>query len=480
MNLKQQADIWKSKEALEREDQELRQRTLDLATSKAQAEYGDLILGGQGPGTERQKIEQTGRQLDITGGAENRPFSPATYEIRKNMMTSGLSMKGIDPKVVRSAFAPVDEILKPLLADPKITKGVAYNLLTDPTTYNALYDGYANALKTELEKGVDKDPNFINTPTGQYLVNTMQAVELDREEGGLLKAVFGDVLQERYMKQVEAASKIKQPTEWSLALRAAQGDEEAQKALELGQEAKAEGRAPFSTALPTSQGYMAFDTRTQETKPIIVGGQRIMPHQADVGLAGAKAGAVKTAQEEAERLAELKKTMPKVRESLISAERQWDNVDKIIDKTLSQISPFTAGLGAWTSIIPTTTAKDLKNNLNSIKANIGFDKLQDMRQNSPTGGALGQVSDMENRLLQAVQGSLEQDQSPKQLIDNLINIKGMLNQLRSQKQFAFDYDFREVRPQQKQEQPQKTVVERRKTKTGKILVKYSDGTIGEE
>jgi len=81
---------------------------------------------------------------------------------------------------------------------------------------------------------------------------------------------------------------------------------------------------------------------------------------------------------------------------------------------------FTTGFtGSIASAVPGTDAFDLKNTLNTIKANIGFDKLQSMRELSPTGGALGQVSENENRLLQSVMGSVEQSQSKEQLQFNL-------------------------------------------------------------
>jgi hypothetical protein len=55
----------------------------------------------------------------------------------------------------------------------------------------------------------------------------------------------------------------------------------------------------------------------------------------------------------------------------------------------------------------------------TIKANIGFDRLQKMREESPTGGALGAISDTEMRLLSSVLGSIEQSQSDDQLIENI-------------------------------------------------------------
>lgn len=55
----------------------------------------------------------------------------------------------------------------------------------------------------------------------------------------------------------------------------------------------------------------------------------------------------------------------------------------------------------------------------TIKGNIGFDRLQQMREASPTGGALGQVAVQELEALQSVLGSLSQSQSEAQLMDNL-------------------------------------------------------------
>ena len=80
---------------------------------------------------------------------------------------------------------------------------------------------------------------------------------------------------------------------------------------------------------------------------------------------------------------------------------------------------FTTGLGSYLKTIPGTEAKTLDNLFKTIKSNIGFDYLQAMRKNSPTGGALGNVSNQELEGLQSVFGSLEQSQSDKELKYNL-------------------------------------------------------------
>lgn len=111
--------------------------------------------------------------------------------------------------------------------------------------------------------------------------------------------------------------------------------------------------------------------------------------------------------------------------ALESKKQQAGIVSLDIDRALEQAQgALTTGFtGSLASAVPGTPAFDLKNTLNTIKANVGFNKLQDMRENSPTGGALGNVTENENRLLQSVFGSVEQSQSQEQLNRNLNRLK---------------------------------------------------------
>lgn len=106
-----------------------------------------------------------------------------------------------------------------------------------------------------------------------------------------------------------------------------------------------------------------------------------------------------------------------------SKKRQADIVLQDIDRALDLVEtakvPATGFLGDMLKGVGGTAARDLSGLLNTIKANVGFDKLQSMRDASPTGGALGQVSEFENRLLQSVLGDLEQSQSEEQFKFNL-------------------------------------------------------------
>ena len=66
-----------------------------------------------------------------------------------------------------------------------------------------------------------------------------------------------------------------------------------------------------------------------------------------------------------------------------------------------------------------TQAKNLASLVSTVQSNIGFDRLDQMRQESPTGGALGQVAVQELNALQASLGNLDTSQTNDQLVRNL-------------------------------------------------------------
>ena len=151
---------------------------------------------------------------------------------------------------------------------------------------------------------------------------------------------------------------------------------------------------------------------------------------------------VKTAEEQAKRKIELQKAKSKIERTAASALNKYQLVDENIDRAINDSGVFTTGfIGSTTSEIPGTPAHDLQNTLNTIKANIGFDKLQEMRDASPTGGALGQVSEMENKLLQQVWGSVEQSQSQEQLVENLNNLKKQIKESWQRISDAYEKDY---------------------------------------
>jgi hypothetical protein len=92
-----------------------------------------------------------------------------------------------------------------------------------------------------------------------------------------------------------------------------------------------------------------------------------------------------------------------------------DNVLKEVKDAKGLVGWNTAGVGGVLANIPATDARNLSAKLQTIKANLGFDRLQQMRAESPTGGALGAVAVQELVALQATVASLDQLQGSAQL-----------------------------------------------------------------
>jgi hypothetical protein len=121
---------------------------------------------------------------------------------------------------------------------------------------------------------------------------------------------------------------------------------------------------------------------------------------------------------------DLQKSRPKARGSINTLRIKGEKVAAIIADALPLAkSLLAAGPGTMLKGVWNTDSRKLAGLLTNLKAIIGFDTLAEMRANSPTGGALGQVSNIEINLLQAVQGTLDQGQQDL-LIRSLTDIQG--------------------------------------------------------
>ena len=189
-----------------------------------------------------------------------------------------------------------------------------------------------------------------------------------------------------------------------------------------------------STVERAPQGYKVTDDGNLQPIP---GGP------ADPKTIADTESAKKTAAFEAKRV----EMFPKAQSAFKALETNSETVINTIDKAMEQIGPWTTGYAnLLLSGLPQTDARDLERNLETIKANIGFDRLQQMRDNSPTGGALGQVSEFENRLLQAVQGSLDPTQTTTQLKENLSRVRELYKATLDDRRRAFRQDYGDLLP----------------------------------
>lgn len=122
-------------------------------------------------------------------------------------------------------------------------------------------------------------------------------------------------------------------------------------------------------------------------------------------------------------------------QSLVSKGQNYDVVTSSINTALDIIKnePTATGrlgalIGSSPDVIKAGTKRaDLEAQITNVRGNIGFDRLQRMREESPTGGALGNVAVRELIDLQATLGSLDLNQSPPQLEENLQRIMDIYN-----------------------------------------------------
>lgn len=117
-----------------------------------------------------------------------------------------------------------------------------------------------------------------------------------------------------------------------------------------------------------------------------------------------------------------------------AAELELAGYERVVDslEQAEQLADeaFATGLpGQVLRNIGGTAANNLRTMLGNVLSSIGFDRLQQMREESPTGGALGQVSERELDTLQATIASLDQSQSKAQFVSNLRRVLDHYNWL---------------------------------------------------
>jgi hypothetical protein len=128
-----------------------------------------------------------------------------------------------------------------------------------------------------------------------------------------------------------------------------------------------------------------------------------------------------------------------------------DNANQVmskIDDALKDVSWVSAGpLAGGSNNVPGTPAFKLAQAVLSIKANVGFQELSKMRHESPTGGALGNVTEKELEFLQGAIASLNTAQDPKDLAKALADVRD--SYARYKDYAAQDYEIAQERAKYK-------------------------------
>lgn len=139
------------------------------------------------------------------------------------------------------------------------------------------------------------------------------------------------------------------------------------------------------------------------------------------------------------------KASAKNKRQIVSNLNKSNLVSTNIDEALKLVSPKTTGsIGEATRMLPLSGGSDaasLASYVDTIKANIGFEQLNAMRQESPTGGALGNVAVKELDFLQASLGNLNPNLSEEVLKKNLEAVKTHYTNFMKELQKEMDTKF---------------------------------------
>lgn len=180
--------------------------------------------------------------------------------------------------------------------------------------------------------------------------------------------------------------------------------------------ALAVGRSPEDQAARTAQATTNVENANFPNK---LNQERQLQ---DVKTQGAITQAAGTAAAEAQAkdAAQRPKRIQQYRQALTAA----GNVETSLDKALGLLSPYSTGfVGARSRAVEGSPSYNLAAELETIKANLGFDRLQQMRDSSPTGGALGAIAVQELVALQSTIANLDPNQSESQIRANIERVK---------------------------------------------------------
>ena len=97
-----------------------------------------------------------------------------------------------------------------------------------------------------------------------------------------------------------------------------------------------------------------------------------------------------------------------------------------VDELRKRVNVQTVGFAGLARFLPASLPANFKTDLDTLKATIAFGELTAMREASKTGGALGQVSNIELGLLESALGGLSQTQSPANFKKNLDKIEASI------------------------------------------------------
>jgi hypothetical protein len=360
------------------------------------------LFGGMGTPEEmqRQLVEQKALQF-----ANMSPQQQTSYNIFKNTSNLGRGLAGA---------MGVD------VQDPAIRRATMLRQMAsqfDTNTPEGLKQ-MAQALQStnpELGMQVMQQAQAMELAQAKTLTQEAQAAKALAEQGKILR---GEAKDEQLRAELSALPMDADDKAVESIVRKYGKPDDIFKTLERRSTAEANRIAKAELEREKAEQRAIEKQRDQEFK-----------QQMAAMSAAAKSSMTGVQRELAEqRLADLKSKQTDKEEKKEAAKQfAISHANKVVGdvtEAKSLVSGMTTGLiGKGSSFVPGTDSYNLQQRLLTIKANLGFDRLQQMRDASPTGGALGQVAVQELQALQATVGSLELGQDRKELQKNLDKIE---------------------------------------------------------
>ena len=115
----------------------------------------------------------------------------------------------------------------------------------------------------------------------------------------------------------------------------------------------------------------------------------------------------------------------------------FDRQERYINQALKNTGLLSTGFASISKFAPGTPARQLEESLKPILGEAAFGRLQQMRDASKTGGALGQVSERELGLLESAMGALSTSQNESQFRANLLAYRKQMRESHARIQEAY-------------------------------------------
>lgn len=147
---------------------------------------------------------------------------------------------------------------------------------------------------------------------------------------------------------------------------------------------------------------------------------------------------------------EAKRTLdlPAAKSRLAATVAKLDSMGQVAQRLQADEDLWKAvGFGQPIATIPGIEGAKLRAQINTLKSKVGFAVLQDMRESSKTGGALGNISNQENQYLQNALAALDTNLAPEDFREQLQIILDYVNEGKARMQQGFFDTYPELNQQ---------------------------------